>query len=85
MSLANAVFALEELAEGRIPDQDRVLRGLNALDPFLLQSGRDQALHDAASMPEIRLATGGTASMLTEARARAAAMAAAVRRLMVDG
>ena len=85
MSLANAVYALEELAEGRIPDQDRVLRGLNALDPFLLQSGRDQDLHDAASMLELLLATGGAASMLTEARSRAAAMAAAVRRLMVDG
>jgi hypothetical protein len=85
MSLADVVYALEELAEGRIPAADRALRGLNALDPYLLQGGREQDLHDAASLLELLVATGGTASMLTEARSRAAAMAAAVRRLIAHG
>lgn len=82
MSLANAAYALDELANGRIPDQDCALRGLEALDSLLLQGGRDQALHDAAAFLELLVATGGTASMPTEARQRAAEMADAVRQVM---
>ncbi len=84
MSLADAAYALDELAGGRIPDQIRAMRGLEALDPLLLQGGRDQALHDAAATLELFVATGGTASMLAEARARAGEMAAAVRQVMGD-
>ncbi len=84
MTLANAVYALEELSQGRIPDPSRASRGLKALDPFLLEPGCEQDLHDAAALLELLVATG-TASILAVARSRAAAMAAAVRRLMTHG
>ena len=62
MSLLDAAYALDELAAGRFPDPDRTLRGLLALDPLLLASGREQALHDAAATLELLVATGGTVS-----------------------
>ena len=79
MTLDNAVYALEELAGGRRPDQSRALRGLNALDPILLRSGCAEEVYEAAALLELLVATGGTAEMLRVYRARAAAMAAAVR------
>lgn len=57
--------------------------GLEVLDPLLLQGGREQALFDAAATLELFVATGGTVSMLAEARRRAAEMADAVRRVML--
>ena len=84
MTLDNAVYALEELAAGRIPDQYRALRGLNALDPILLRSGCEQDVYEAAELLELLVATGGNAEMLREYRTRAAAMAAAVRHFISD-
>ncbi|MDQ2733533.1 MAG: hypothetical protein M3Y55_00770 [Pseudomonadota bacterium] len=84
MTLANAVYALEELSQGRIPDSNRALRGMKALDPFLLKPGCAQDLHDAAAILELLVATS-TASISASARSRAAAMAVAVRRLIAHG
>ena len=85
MSLLDAAYALDELAAGRFPDPDRTLRGLLALDPLLLASGREQALHDAAATLELLVATGGTVSLFAAARTRAGAMADAVRRAIEHG
>ncbi len=82
MSLADAAYALDELAAGRMPDQTRVIRGLEALDSLLLQSGREQALYDAAAILELFVSTGGTISPFEETRVRTVAVADAVRRVM---
>jgi hypothetical protein len=58
-----------------------VVLGLQALDPLLLQGNREQALHDAAATLELFIATGGMVSIFADARVRAAAMAAALRRV----
>jgi hypothetical protein len=84
MTLADSVYVLDELGAGRIPDQSRVMRGLKALDRLLLQGNREEELHDAAYTLELMVATGGTPGMFAEARSRAGAMAAAVRRVMDD-
>jgi hypothetical protein len=81
MTLANAVYALEELAQGRIPDHRRALLGLNALDPLLLEPGREAELDDAAAALELVIAVE-TLAVSTDARTRAVEMAAAVRRLI---
>ena len=82
MSLLNAALVLDDLNAGRIPDIEQAVRGLHALDPFLLQGGAEQALHDAAATLELLIATGGTVGLYVSARLRAGAMADAVRRVM---
>ncbi len=84
MSLSDATYALDELAAGRLPELERAYRGLEALDPLLLQGGREQALHEASAILELLVATGGSVSMLIEARRRAGEMSDAVRRLTTD-
>lgn len=85
MSLIDAVHSLDELAAGRVPDLDRALQGLLSLDPLLLCSGREQALHDAAATLELLVATGGTVSLFVSTRDRTGVMADAVRRVIELG
>lgn len=85
MSLADAANVLDQLATGQVPDPVQAVRGLHALDPLLLKGGFDQDLHDAAATLELLVATGGTANLFTAARARAGAMADAVRRAIAHG
>ncbi len=84
MSLAAAASTLDELAAGQVPDQTRAMRGPKALDPFFLQGGREQTLHDAAALLELVVVRDGTLTTLAQTRARAAASADAVRRVMGD-
>ncbi len=84
MSLADAAHALDELAAGQIPDQALAMRGLEAIDPLLLQGGREQSLHDAADLLKLIVVRDGSLVTLAETRARAAAMANAVRQVMDD-
>lgn len=79
MDLSDAIYALDELAAGRAPDETRTSRGLEALAP-LLPVG-DAELHEAAALLELFLATG-TPSFGDESRDRARLLAAAVRRAM---
>ena len=85
MGLEDAVYALDELAAGRVIDLGRAMQGLLAVDLLLLAGGREQALHDAAATLELLVATGGTVSLFVSARARASLMAAAVRRAIEHG
>ncbi len=85
MSLADAAYALDELAGGRVSDQTRAMRGLAALHTLPLQDRCEPALRDAAATLELFVATGGMVSTFAEARARAKSMAAAVRRVIARG
>ncbi len=84
MSLADAAHALDELAAGQTPDPALAMRGLEAIDPLLLQGGRDQALRDAADLLELVVVRDGSLVTLAETRDRAAVMANAVRQVMGD-
>ena len=46
--LADAVYALEELAAGRTPDRARLLAGALALDTLALRGATDREFLDAA-------------------------------------
>lgn len=85
MSLLDAAQALDSLASGQLPRHERVLLGLNSLDPLLLHDSCEQALHDAASTLELFLVSDGVASEFMDARTRYGAMAAAVRRAIGHG
>ena len=81
MTLLDAAYALDELAAGRAPDRARLLTGAVALDSVCAQgTAADRDLLDAAA--ELHLvAAGATVDLTKHGRARAAAWAAAVRRL----
>lgn len=79
MTLLDAAYCLDELAAGRIPDRTRLLTGALALDTLRLKGGADRDLLDAAAGLET-LATGGTLDLSEAGQARAAFLAAAVRR-----
>jgi hypothetical protein len=81
MTLLDAAYALDELAAGRNPDRERLLAGALALDSVRVAgTAADRDLLDAAA--ELHLvAGGGTVDLTKNGRARAAAWAAAVRRL----
>jgi hypothetical protein len=81
MTLHDAAYALDELAAGRMPERARLIAGALALDSLRLQGEADRELLDAAAGVEM-LATGGTLDLSAEGRARAALLAAAVRRVM---
>ena len=80
MDLTDAVYALDELAAGRPPDEARTARGLQALDA-LLSERNDADLHEAAALLEVFVATRslGTGE---ESLARTRQLADAVRRAM---
>ena len=77
--LLNAARVLEDQAAGRVPDRARLLSGALALDALQWSGEADRDILDAAAGLK-RLATGGALDLNDAGRARAAALAAAVRR-----
>jgi hypothetical protein len=74
MAIADAVFALNEIAAGRTPDRSRLVAGALALDTIRLRGGASQDVLDAAAGLEL-LATGGTLDLDAQGRIRAAHLA----------
>ena len=74
MSTADAVYALNEIAAGRTPEQSRLVAGALALDTIRLRGGASQDVLDAAAGLEL-LATGGTLDLDAQGRIRAKRMA----------
>jgi hypothetical protein len=81
MTLLDAAYALDELAAGRRPDRARLLAGMRALDSVRVAGApADRDLLDAAIELHL-IARGATIDLTKRGRARAAAWAAAVRRV----
>lgn len=80
--LNNAAAALDALADGIDPDRLQVLVGALALTTLLIRVSPDRDLLDAAAGLE-SLATGRTLPLNREGRARAATLAARVRRELI--
>src|ERR1700730_12572142 len=78
--LVDAASALDDIATGRAPDRARLLAGALALDTLRRAGGADRNMLDAAAALEA-VATGGAPDLDETGRARAAALAAAVRAL----
>jgi hypothetical protein len=76
--LLDAVSVLDDLAAGRAPDRARLLAGAMALNTLQRAGGADRAILDAAAGLEA-IATGGSLDLDETGRARASALAAAVR------
>ena len=76
--LLNAARVLADQAAGRVPDRARLLSGALALDALQWSGEADRDILDAAAGLK-RLATGGALDLDQVGRARAAALAAAVR------
>lgn len=85
MTLLDAAYALDELAAGRTPDRARLLAGMRALDEVRVEdTAAIRDLLDAAA--ELHLvADGGTVNLTNNGRARAAVLAATVRRFCTRG
>ena len=79
MSLLDAAYCLDELAVGRTPDQARLLAGALALHSRRLMGAANQSLLDAGAGLEA-LASGGTLDLSEDGQARAAVLAALVRK-----
>ena len=79
MSLLDAAYCLDELAVGRTPDPARLLAGALALHSRRLMGTANQSLLDAGAGLEA-LATGGTLDLSEDGQARAAVLAALVRK-----
>lgn len=77
--LLDAACVLEDQAAGRRPDRARLLSGALALDALQWSGEADRDILDAAAGLK-RLATGGALELDDAGRARAAALAAAVRK-----
>ena len=85
MSLLDAAFCLDELAAGHVPGRSQLLSGALALDTLCKRSrAAERELLDAAAGLNA-LATGGTLDLAPAGQARAALLAAAVRREMTRG
>jgi hypothetical protein len=78
MSLADAAYALEELAAGRAPDRARLLAGALALDTLALRGATDHDLLDAAAGLKIQ-ATDSALDLDEAGRRRATQLAERVR------
>jgi hypothetical protein len=78
MSLADAVYALEEQAAGRVPDRARLLAGALALDTLAQRGIADRDILDAAAGLSSQ-ATGCTMNLDDAGRRRAAQLAERVR------
>ncbi len=85
MSLQNAAYALNELAAGREPDPDRVLRGVTALDPLTNRPDCDLALLEAASTLDLYLTQGVRPYQLGEPRRNRARYLASAVQWAIDG
>jgi len=79
MSLLDAAYCLDELSVGRMPDQDRLIAGAMALHTRRLMGTADHNLLDAAAGLEA-LASGGRFDLSEHGQARAAVLAALVRK-----
>ena len=79
MTLLDAAYCLDELSVGRMPDRDRLLAGARALHTRRLMDTADHNLIDAAAGLEA-LATGGKFYLSEHGQARAAILAALVRK-----
>ena len=79
MSLLDAAYCLDELAVGRAPVRDRLFAGALALHTRRLMGTTNQSLLDAGAGLEA-LATGGTLDLSEDGQARAAVLAALVRK-----
>ena len=77
--LADAAYALDELAAGRQPERARLITGALALDTLCLQGSESRDLLDAAAGLKA-LATGGHLDLLPSGQARVAGLADAVGR-----
>jgi hypothetical protein len=80
--LNNAAAALDALADGIDPDRLQVLVGALALTTLLIRVSPDRDLLDAAAGLDA-LATGRKLLLNREGRARAATLAARVRRELI--
>ena len=78
--LVDAASVLDDIATGRTPDRVRLLAGALALDTLRRAGGADRNMLDAAATLE-EVATGGAVDPDETGRARAGALAAAVRAL----
>jgi len=79
MSLLDAAYCLDELSVGRMPDRDRLLAAAMELHTRRLMGSVDQTLLDAAAGLEA-LASGGKFDLSEHGQARAAVLAALVRK-----
>jgi len=79
MSFLDAAYCLDELSVGRMPDRDRLLAGALALRSRRLMGTTNQNLLDAAAGLEA-LAAGGKFDLSEHGQARAAVLAALVRK-----
>ena len=79
MSLLDAAYCLDEISVGRTPDRARLLAGALALHTRSLLGTADQSLLDAGAGLEA-LATGGKLELSEHGQARAAVLAALVRK-----
>lgn len=83
MSLADAIYALTEIAAGRTPEQSRLVAGALALDTIGLRGGASQDVLDAAAGLNL-MATGGTLDLDAQGRGRAKHLADAVAMLNIE-
>jgi hypothetical protein len=81
IGLAAAAAALDDLAAGRVPDRARLVAGALALDTLRWSGVSDRDILDAAT-GLTTLKTGGTLDLDEKGRARATALAGAVRAAM---
>lgn len=81
--LLDAASVLEAQAEGRTPDRAQLLAGALALDTLCREEVVDRDVLDAAAGLQM-LATGGAPDLDENGRARAAHLAAAVRKAAQD-
>jgi hypothetical protein len=81
--LEDAVFCLDSLARGEVPDHGRLVIGALALDTFCTWSGTDRDLLDAAAGLRV-LATGGELDLDGVGRCRARQLTAVVRAVTGD-
>ena len=79
MTLLDAAYCLDELSVGRTPDQARLFAGALALRTRRLMGTANQNLLDAGAGLEA-LASGGTLDLSEHGQARAAVLAALVRK-----
>ena len=79
MSLFDAAYCLDELSVCRIPDRSKLLAGALALHTRRLMGTANQNLLDAGAGLEA-LAAGGTLDLSEHGQARAAMLAALVRK-----
>jgi hypothetical protein len=79
MTLLDAAYCLDELSVGRTPDRTRLIAGALALNSLHRQGRADRGLLVAYAILET-LASGGTTDVSDEAQARAALLAALVRK-----